>query len=163
MNTDDFESRLARIPLAPPPGAWRDDILEAARAATAATGNPEARSEVPPRRRAPSPWQAWLDRLRAPMPTLAGAWALALTLYLADRRLEAAPSEARPSTPVSITSVREHRDRILALAGAEEAETPGPGGRVPESHPAPTDRPRSALPHPPSTGSIAAAPRTAWS
>lgn len=99
MNTDDFEQRLARQPLRPVPGEWREGILAAARSAAArmACGagvspaladqiSPACGAGVPPApdpgvRPAPvprptgpaAPWLGWLRDWLWPHPVAWGA------------------------------------------------------------------------------------------
>ncbi|MBX3743762.1 MAG: hypothetical protein KF833_00490 [Verrucomicrobiae bacterium] len=157
MKPEDFESRLSRTPLQPPPAAWREETLAAARAAL----------PVPRHERHPTPrrtplailatlWHRW-HPLRpapsAPWAALAGAGLLVLALHGVGRWIDhqaAAPgmpsAAAHDSLAAVIAAARSYHAQVLAVAMLDgtrdaaidesepSAQPPDPKAGRPRSH-----------------------------
>ncbi len=121
MNPDDFEKRLEHQRLRPIPGAWRGEILDAARRARdhqPSTFNPQPAS--------------WWRELLWPCPRawagLAAVWVLILALNSVTREpAPAAQSPNAPRAPEVLMALRDHR-RLLAelIESPMEVEPPKP-------------------------------------
>lgn len=153
MKPEDFEQRLARTPLQPPPAAWREEILAAARTALPA----------PPR----SPlatlatlWNRWrlLRPAATPWTALAGAWLLVLALHGVGRSIDhrasasvMSPDSTTESPAALIAAARSYHARVLAIASLDGAPDITAITTIDESEP-------SALPPAPKAGR----PRSHW-
>jgi len=132
MNPDDFEKRLEHQRLRPIPGAWRGEILDAARRARdhqPSTFNPQPAS--------------WWRELLWPCPQawagLAAVWVLILALNSVTREpARAAQSPNTPRAPEVLMALRDHR-RLLAELIESQTSAEAPKPFVP--------RPRSELSH----------------
>src|SRR5213594_2977907 len=111
MSMDDFEERLQRQSVRPMPREWRQEILDAARRASAhqlSTPNPRT-----------TPW--WRERLW-PCPQawacLAAAWVVVLLLNLASRDPVRVANTSKPAlAPEFFMALREHRRLLAELIG----------------------------------------------
>ena len=121
MNPDDFEKRLEHQRLRPIPGAWRGEILDAARRARdhqPSTFNPQPAS--------------WWRELLWPCPQawagLAAVWVLILALNSVTREpAGSARSPNAPRAPEVLMALREHRRLLAELTGSPTAaEQPKP-------------------------------------
>jgi len=127
MNPDDFEKRLEHQRLRPIPGAWRGEILDAARRA-----RDHQLSTI-----TPQPTCGWREFLW-PCPQawagLAAVWVLILLLNSVTREpARAAQSPNSPRAPEVLMALRDHR-RLLAelIESPTEVEPPKPS--VPGPH-----------------------------
>jgi len=68
MNPDDFEKQLQRQPLSPPPAAWREEILTAARA--------KIPNKQAPREANVLGWRTFLSRIPLAWGAVAALWLL---------------------------------------------------------------------------------------
>ena len=120
MNPDDFEHRLARLPVKEIPGEWRADILSAARAAQPA---PHASRLTP---------HGWLSTLNSQLSTffwphpkawagLAAVWVgiVALNFSTRDTSVMVAEKVSPPSAEV-IVELRKQQKLYAELMGANE-------------------------------------------
>jgi hypothetical protein len=124
MNPEDFEKHLQRQPLRPVPAAWREEILSAARQASAPQPTPH-----PARRFRPSVLSTLNSQLSTflwPHPAawagLAAIWLVTGGLSLATR--EAAPQLARRASPLSaevFIAFHEQEQLLAELLGPREA------------------------------------------
>ncbi len=88
MNPDDLEQRIARVPWAPPPREWREDILASAKQALpaeTARGREARNPPTPDHGGFVAWWRLW--RRPAPWTVLAGALAMVAGLNWASARL----------------------------------------------------------------------------
>ena len=121
MNPDDFEKRLEHQRLRPIPGAWRGEILDAARRA-----RDHQLSTITPQ---PTSW--WRELLW-PCPQawagLAAVWVLILALNSVTREpARSARSPNAPRAPEVLMALREHRRLLAELIGSPTAaEQPKP-------------------------------------
>ena len=123
MNSDDFEKRLQRQPLRPAPGAWREEILAAARQAALPRHAPRTTHHAAPSLLSTLYHQ--LSTILWPHPTawagLAAVWLLILGLNHATR--DAAPRLAQGSRPpaAGLFMAFQEQERVLAeLIGPQE-------------------------------------------
>jgi len=145
MNPDEFEKWLQRQPLRQMPGAWRDEILSAARQASLAHHAPRTTHHAPPSPSLLSTIHHQLSTLLWPHPVawagLAAVWLVILGINLTTR--DASQMVAKHASPVSpqVFMAFQEQERLLSeLLGPREtpvAERPKP--RLP--------RPRSELRH----------------
>ncbi|MCC6232731.1 MAG: hypothetical protein IT580_08810 [Verrucomicrobiales bacterium] len=130
---DPFERRLSRVPLAPAPAPWRDEILAAARAARAAQ----------------SPPTSWLAAMARPWLVPAAAWALVGILTLLQRGVDTAPAKTSVAmtpvpapTPALLAAARAYRVEILSALDALES----PARTIPNPPSSPHFAPPSTTP-----------------
>ena len=120
MNPDDFEHRLARLPVKEIPGEWRADILSAARAAQPA---PHASRLTP---------HGWLSTLNSQLSSffwphpkawagLAAVWVciVALNFSTRDTSVRLAEKVSPPSAEV-IVELRKQQKLYAELMGVNE-------------------------------------------
>ena len=120
MNPDDFEHRLARLPVKEIPGEWRADILSAARAAQPA---PHASRLTP---------HGWLSTLNSQLSSffwphpkawagLAAVWVciVALNFSTRDKSVMMAEKVSPPSAEV-IVELRKQQKLYAELMGSNE-------------------------------------------
>lgn len=131
MNTDDFEQRLARTPLRPPPDSWRAEIPGEVRS-LCGTGDSAARH----------PAMRWWRRLRAriasawaPWVTLGPAWAVILLLNGMATWFGSDPlkeEQRGPAGTMSVHAARAYQSQLaLALEWVEgESAEPPRNGEV---------------------------------
>jgi hypothetical protein len=124
---DEFEKKLQRQTLRPIPHEWREEILQAARAADA-------------RRSVSEPHRSLLVRLLWPCPQawagLAGVWVLIMALNLSTRDERATTVVSQTAQPPAelINAAREQRRELVRLLAP--------------STPTAIDRPKSFPPRP---------------
>src|SRR5262245_59652900 len=94
MNLEDLEQRASRTPLRPPPAAWRDEILAAARDSKAVDTLPE-RSDWSVARAAWRRLRDLREQVAAPWPVLAGAWLLVLALQGVSGWIAPSPTRSK--------------------------------------------------------------------
>jgi hypothetical protein len=130
MNPDNLEQRLRDLPVRSVPGAWREDILQAARQAA------HPREESAKAGLAPW-WRVWLWPCPEAWAGLAAAWCVILLMHLASGERQPEPSRyaAGPlmSAPIWLALDEEHR----LLAGLNSPQS------VPFRPPPMVPRPRS--------------------
>ena len=132
MNRDaQFEKRLQRQPLREVPSRWREEILEAARAATAPRHASRITHQVP-----------WWRELFWPCPqawaALAAAWLLIFALNFAARDSSPAPPFRRAALPSrEMRELLKAQEQLFAeLVGPVEkplADRPRPVAPMPRS------------------------------
>jgi hypothetical protein len=149
MNPDDFENRLARTPLNPPPAAWKNEILEAARRARLTS----CETLVHPLEPAPAPGllaalRAISARLSAPWPLFAAGWAVVLLLgslnNAFERQHHQAAAQLFPATSRAavLVAARTYRAQVAALTAADASDL-GDATTERSSRPLTEERPRS--------------------
>lgn len=170
MNPDELEQRLARVPLAEPPAAWRRQILEAARSARVA-------DPVLPRGRAsggapngarPGTWWAGLvGAWASPWTVPAGAFVLVWLLHVGGSGLDRdGPPDLKGSMYSSrgqaVAVAREYQARVAAFARADEDGKDSEAARESSLHgpwPDAMSRPRSSVEPDGETGGRLGMPR----
>ena len=137
MNPDDFEKRLQRQPLRQVPREWREEILSAARQASAPQPTPHPAHRF--RTSLLSTLNAQLSTFLWPHPAawagLAALWLVIGGLNLATR--EASPQVARRASPPSVEvfmAFHEQEQLLAELLGPREAPV--------------AERPKPAVPRP---------------
>jgi hypothetical protein len=126
MNTDDFETRLSRQPLRPPPPQWRAEILAACGAPGIARPECERHAMQPGNARRSVPWWlAWLVPGRAGWATLGAAWGVIVLLHFAS-----APERGRPSSPSVAISPEAWEERRRLMAELLPPDKPAPAPAV---------------------------------
>lgn len=159
MKPDDFEARLSRVPLQPPPSDWRDDILRAAHRAAA-----PARVESPTAAPSPGPSTAVAllglirtlrERLGSPAGLLSAGWVLAFALFGFNRLLDptrpahvgpmSADFAALPPRTATLAAARGYQAQVNALTADDDAGVMDFAPTRPAPSPTTPGRPRSEL------------------
>ncbi len=137
MNTEDFEKKLARQPLKPIPGEWRQEILRAARNARRAN-QAQDRNELS----IASAWATFYARLSALLWPCPQAWAGLAVIWAGILGLHISMREDSP--PTSIHTIASSRQVTPSLAEERRllAELLGPNDSLV------ADKPRPPAPRP---------------
>ena len=132
MNPDDFEKQLQRQTMRSIPGAWRGEILDAARRA-----RDHQLSTITPQ---PScGWREFLWPCPQAWAGLAAVWVLIVVLNSVTREpASAAKGPNAPRAPEVLVALREHRRLLAELVESPTAveppkpSVPGPRSQLPQ-------------------------------